>query len=117
MHVSDILQTEEAFTVEQYTHTHTHTHTQPAFIWSTWETPKCIMYRVTMYQNLFKVNNKDTRTKATGTVGVQLRTLNNREGLTKLLGKVPQGSPFGKGVCYFLKKVSIMNFSRNFSNF
>ena len=26
-HVSDILQTEEAFTVEQYKHTHTHTHT------------------------------------------------------------------------------------------
>ena len=26
-HVSDILQTEEAFTVEEYTHTHTHTHT------------------------------------------------------------------------------------------
>ena len=27
-YVLDILQTEEAFTVEEYTHTHTHTHTQ-----------------------------------------------------------------------------------------
>ena len=26
-YVSDILQTEEAFTVEEYKHTHTHTHT------------------------------------------------------------------------------------------
>ena len=26
-HVLDILRTEEAFTVEEYTHTHTHTHT------------------------------------------------------------------------------------------
>ena len=31
-YVSDILQTEEAFTVEEYKHTHTHT--QPAFICS-----------------------------------------------------------------------------------
>ena len=27
-YVSDILQTEEAFTMEEYTHTHTHTHAQ-----------------------------------------------------------------------------------------
>ena len=27
-YVSDILQTEEAFTVEKHTHTHTHTHTR-----------------------------------------------------------------------------------------
>ena len=28
-HVSDILQTEEAFTVKEYTHTHTHTESAP----------------------------------------------------------------------------------------
>ena len=29
-YVSDILQTEEAFTVKGYKHTHTHTHTHPS---------------------------------------------------------------------------------------
>ena len=37
-HVSDILQTEEVFTVEEYKHTHTHTHTHSsAFAMSTAE--------------------------------------------------------------------------------
>ena len=32
-YVLDILQTEEAFTVEEYNHIHTHTHTQPTIIY------------------------------------------------------------------------------------